>query len=109
MLIHPSLRSDTTILASEYVDGIAIDIRVTRMACIYLPPSLSQDARLDVLWQFSEYDVIVGDLNIRMSGSNRPNVTVREALLHFAENQIWNYMKLEVSWIIFWLVLAPTG
>jgi len=85
VLIHPSLRSDTTILGSEHVDSVAINIRDTRIACIYLPPSLSQDARLDVLWQFSGYDVIVGDLNIRMSGSNRTNVTAREALLHFAE------------------------
>jgi len=85
VLIHPSLRSDTTILASEHVDSVAINIRGTRIACIYLPPSLSQDARFDVLWQFSGYDVIVGDLNTRMSGSNRSNVAVREALLHFAE------------------------
>jgi len=84
VLIHPSLRSDTTILASDRVDNVAINIRGTRMACIYLPPSLSQDARLDVLWQSSEYDVIVGDLNIRMPGSSRSIVTLREALLHFA-------------------------
>jgi len=70
VLIHPSLRSNATILASECVDSVAIDIRETRIACIYLPPSLSQDDRLDALWQFSEYDVIVGDLNIRISGSN---------------------------------------
>jgi len=72
-------------LPSEYVDGIAIDIQGTRTACIYLPPSLSQYVLPDVLRQFSEYDVIVGDLNIKMSGSNRSHVTVREALLHFAE------------------------
>jgi len=86
VLIHPSLSSDTTILASDHVDSVAIDIRGTRNVWrIYLPPSLSQDARLDVLRQFPGNDVIVGDLNIRISGSNRSNATIREALLHFAE------------------------
>jgi len=50
VLIHPSFRSDAVILALQYVDGVAIDIRGTRIARIYLPPSLSHDARLDVLW-----------------------------------------------------------
>jgi hypothetical protein len=79
--LHPFVQFDTT----QQTDTIAMTISGLKMVCLYLPPSMTNDERFSALWNYTHYDVIVGDINIRMHGRSPSTIETRDALNHFVE------------------------
>jgi hypothetical protein len=85
LLARQTLHHQITIQRSIFNDSIAMTFEDVNIACVYLPPSMTQEHRFSTLWRFADFDVIVGDINIRLHGGNKSSKECRDGLAHFAE------------------------
>ena len=73
-LVSPRVRGS---IRSHVVtsDGVLLDVDGTKVLAVYLPPSLSLDQIGRSLSAFSDYSLLLGDINVRFKGiSRRPSV-----------------------------------
>lgn len=86
LLASSEVRDSIEIVHAPYLDCIRCKIdRGPRLTCMYLPPSIPEDERVDLLWQYNDADVIFGDINFRAEGRAKSSCAARAGLDRFAE------------------------
>lgn len=74
-LANPSIRDKVTVIKrTDYSMSVLLDGKV-RIACVYLPPSMSADNMESVLGQLPQSDIVIGDFNTRFGNVFHDNTT----------------------------------
>src|SRR5947207_2914679 len=76
--VRPLIRSHTVTS-----DGILLDIDGTKVLGVYLSPSLSTDQIDESLSPFSDYSLLLGDINVRFKGISRHRSLSRSELQEY--------------------------